>query len=148
MRTLTESLRFQNDADYRNFLQRLQTFKPYMEQTIALLKQGVARGMTEPQVVMTRVPHQIAAYVVADPAASPFYEPFEKMPDIIPAAEQARLRTAAKAAIAGEVTPAYRTDSTTTMTICRTAAKPAQRRRCPMARPITHSRCGSTPPPT
>ena len=79
-----------------------------MEQTIALGTQGVARGMTEPQVVMTRVPHQIAAYVVADPAASPFYEPFEKMPDIIPAAEQARLRTAAKAAIAGEVTPAYR----------------------------------------
>ena len=108
LRTLTESLRFENDADYRNFLQRLQTFKPYMDQTIALLKQGVARGMTEPQVVMTRVPHQIAAYVVADPAASPFYEPFEKMPDIIPAAEQARLRTVAKAAIAGEVTPAYR----------------------------------------
>ncbi len=108
LRTLTESLRFESDTDYRNFLQRLQTFRPYMDATIALLKQGVALGMTEPQVVMTRVPHQIAAYVVADPAASPFYEPFEKMPAIIPAAEQARLRAAAKAAIAGEVTPAYR----------------------------------------
>jgi uncharacterized protein (DUF885 family) len=108
LRTLTESLRFENDADYRNFVQRLQTFKPYMDATIALLKQGVAEGMTEPQVVMRRVPHQIAAYVVADPAASPFYGPFGKMPDIIPAAEQARLRAAAKAAIAAEVTPAYR----------------------------------------
>jgi len=108
LRTLTESLRFASDADYRNFLRRLQTFRPYMEQTIALLRQGVLQGMTEPQVVMRRVPHQIAAYVVADPAASPFYAPFEKMPDIIPAAEQARLRAAAKAAIAGEVTPAYR----------------------------------------
>ncbi len=108
LRTLTQSLRFENDGDYRNFLQRLQTFKPYMDETIALLKQGVARGMTEPQVVMTRVPHQIAAYVVADAAASPYYEPFEKMPDIIPAAEQARLRAAAKAAIADNVTPAYR----------------------------------------
>ncbi|MGA9369348.1 MAG: DUF885 domain-containing protein, partial [Steroidobacteraceae bacterium] len=108
LRTLTESLRFQNETDYRHYLQRLQTFKPYMDETIALLKAGVARGMTEPQVVMMRVPHQIAAYVVADPAASPFYEPFEKMPDIIPAAEQARLRAAAKAAIVGEVTPAYR----------------------------------------
>jgi len=108
LRTLTQSLRFQNEADYRNFVQRLQTFKPYMDETIALLKQGVAAGMTEPQVVMKRVPHQIAAYVVADPAASPFYEPFKKMPDIIPPAEQARLRAAAKAAIASVVTPAYR----------------------------------------
>jgi uncharacterized protein (DUF885 family) len=108
LRTLTQSLRFENEADYAHFVQRLQTFKPYMDQTIALLKQGVAQGMTEPQVVMQRVPHQITPYVVTDPAASPFYEPFEKMPDIIPAAGQARLRAAAKAAIASEVTPAYR----------------------------------------
>ena len=108
LRTLTQSLRFQNETDYRNFVQRLQTFKPYMDQTIALLQQGVADGMTEPQVVMKRVPHQITAYVVADPAASPFYEPFRKMPEIIPPAEQARLRAAAKAAIASEVTPAFR----------------------------------------
>ncbi|HEX8757227.1 MAG TPA: DUF885 domain-containing protein, partial [Steroidobacteraceae bacterium] len=108
LQTLTHTLRFQNEADYRNFLHRLQTFRPYMEQTIALLKQGVADGMTEPQVVMKRVPHQIAAYVVTDPAQSPMYEPFQQMPDIIPAGEQAQLRAAAKAAIAGDVTPAYR----------------------------------------
>jgi uncharacterized protein (DUF885 family) len=108
LRTLTQSLRFRNEADYQNFVHRLQTFRPYMDETIALLIQGVREGMTEPQVVMRRVPHQIAAYVVTDPAASPFYEPFRKMPDIIPAAEQARLRAAAKAAIASEVTPAYR----------------------------------------
>ncbi len=108
LRTLTQSLRFQNEGDYRNFVHRLQTFRPYMDETIALLRQGVREGMTEPQVVMRRVPHQIAAYVVTDPAASPFYEPFTKMPDVIPAAEQARLRAAARAAIANEVTPAYR----------------------------------------
>src|SRR6185437_3150910 len=108
LRTLTQSLRFENETDYRNFVQRLQTFKPYMDETIALLKQGVVDGMTEPQVVMQRVPHQIVPYVVADPTKSPLYAPFENMPDIIPAAEQARLRADAKAAIAAEVTPAYR----------------------------------------
>ncbi|MDE2051921.1 MAG: DUF885 domain-containing protein [Gammaproteobacteria bacterium] len=108
LQTLTHTLRFQNGADYRNFLHRLQTFKPYMDETIALLKEGVADGMTEPQVVMKRVPHQIAAYVVADPVQSPLYEPFKRMPDIITASEQAQLRAAAKAAIAQEVTPAYR----------------------------------------
>jgi uncharacterized protein (DUF885 family) len=108
LRTLTLTLRFQNAADYEHYLRRLQTFKPYMDQTIALLRQGVKEGMTEPQVVEERVPHQIAAYIVADPAQSPYYEPFEKMPGIIPPAERRRLRAAAKAAIAQEVTPAYR----------------------------------------
>jgi uncharacterized protein (DUF885 family) len=108
LRTLTLSLRFENEADYRNFVHRLQTFKPYVDETIALLKQGVTDGMTEPQVVMQRVPHQIVPYVVDDPTKSPFYAPFAKMPAIIPAAEQARLRAAARSAIATEVTPAYR----------------------------------------
>ncbi|MDE2448471.1 MAG: DUF885 domain-containing protein, partial [Gammaproteobacteria bacterium] len=108
LRTLTHTLRFESAADYHNFVHRLQTFKPFMDETIALLEQGVAQGMTEPRVVMQRVPHQIVPYVVSDPAKSPLYEPFEKMPDIIPAAEQAQLRAEAKAAIAAQVTPAYR----------------------------------------
>jgi uncharacterized protein (DUF885 family) len=108
LQTLTHTLRFQNESDYRNFLHRLQTFAPYMDETIALLKQGVADGMTEPQVVMKRVPHQIAAYIAADPAQSPLYEPFKQMPDIIPAGAQAALRQEARTAIAEDVTPAYR----------------------------------------
>jgi uncharacterized protein (DUF885 family) len=108
LRTLTLTLRFQTAADYDNYVHRLQTFKPYMDETIALLRQGVKEGMTEPRLVEERVPHQIVPYVVADPAQSPYYEPFRKMPDIIPPAEQERLRAAAKAAIAQDVTPAYR----------------------------------------
>ncbi|MHB1872622.1 MAG: DUF885 domain-containing protein, partial [Steroidobacteraceae bacterium] len=108
LRTLTHTLRFQSAADYRNYLERLRTLTPYMDETIELLKQGVKVGMTEPRVVMQRVPHQIAANIVANPADSPFYAPFKKMPSIIPAAEQARLRAQAVAAIAQVVTPAYR----------------------------------------
>ena len=108
LQALTHTLRFESVVDYRNYLHRLETFKPFMDETIALLEQGVSAGMTEPQVVMKRVPHQIAAYVVSDPAQSPLYGPFKRMPDIIPAAEQARLRAAAQAAIAKDVTPAYR----------------------------------------
>ncbi len=108
LRTLTETLRFANATDYRHFLERLGTFAPYMDETIALLKEGVKAGMTEPQVVMERVPHQIAAYLVSDPGASPFYAPFRKMPSIIPAAEQARMRAAARTAISQVVTPAFR----------------------------------------
>ena len=44
LRTLTQTLRFENAADYRNFVHRLQTFKPYMDETIALLQAGRAAG--------------------------------------------------------------------------------------------------------
>ncbi|MBU6470401.1 MAG: DUF885 domain-containing protein [Gammaproteobacteria bacterium] len=106
--TLTHTLRFENLQDYQNYVKRLQTLNVYVDQTIALLKQGVKEGMTEPQVVMERIPHQIAANVVAKPEASQFYAPFKQMPAIIPAAEQAQLRAAAKTAIADVVVPAYR----------------------------------------
>lgn len=106
--TLTHTLRFENLQDYQNYVKRLQTLNVYVDQTIALLKQGVKEGMTEPQVVMERIPHQIAANVVAKPEASQFYAPFKQMPAIIPAAEQAQLRAAAKTAIADVVVSAYR----------------------------------------
>jgi len=106
--TLTQTLRFDNTQDYENYIKRLQTLNVYMDQTIALLQEGVKRGMTEPQVVMKRIPHQIAANIVAKPDASAFYTPFKKMPEIIPAAEQERLRAAAKAAITDVLVPAYR----------------------------------------
>ncbi len=106
--SLTRTLRFENAADYQHFVDRLRAFAPFMDQTIALLKQGVKDGMTQPQVVMARIPRQIAANVVAKPEDSPFYSPFKQMPGIIPAAEQAQLRARAIAAIADVVTPAYR----------------------------------------
>jgi len=106
--TLTQTLRFENTQDYENYIKRLQTLNVYMDQTIALLQEGVKRGMTEPQVVMKRIPHQIAANIVAKPDDSAFYTPFKKMPEIIPAAEQERLRAAAKAAITDVLVPAYR----------------------------------------
>ncbi|MGA9851339.1 MAG: DUF885 domain-containing protein [Gammaproteobacteria bacterium] len=105
--TLTETLRFENTQDYQNYIKRLQNLNVYMDQTIALLKEGVKQGMTEPQVVMERIPHQIAANVVTKPEQSAFYAPFKNMPSIIPAAEQAQLRAAAQAAIAKVVVPSY-----------------------------------------
>lgn len=106
--TLTRQLRFDTLKDYENWVTRLQTFDHYMDQTIALLREGIQDGMTEPRVVMKRVPHQIAAQIVSKPAESPFYRPFKKMPATIPAARQAALREAAQKAIAANVVPAFR----------------------------------------
>ncbi len=106
--SLTRTLRLESAADYEHFVERLERLAPFIDQTIALLRQGVSDGITQPRVAMERIPHQIAANVTARPEDSPFYAPFQRMPDIIPAARQAQLRARAAAAIAGVVTPAYR----------------------------------------
>ncbi|HET6396025.1 MAG TPA: DUF885 domain-containing protein [Pseudoxanthomonas sp.] len=105
---LAEILPFASAQDYRNWIARLEALPRLLEQTTALMRAGVEAGSMPPAVLMRRVPAQIAAQVVQDPEASPFYKPFRKMPEAIPAAEQEALRAWAKAAIAGMVVPAYR----------------------------------------
>ncbi|HET7308416.1 MAG TPA: DUF885 domain-containing protein [Gammaproteobacteria bacterium] len=106
--TLTHQLRFNNAKDYANWVTRLRTFAPYVDQTIALLREGIKEGMTEPRVVMKRIPHQIAAQIVSDPLKSAFYRPFKQMPSTVPAATQAALKAAAKKAIANVIVPSYK----------------------------------------
>jgi uncharacterized protein (DUF885 family) len=103
-----QSLRFTTLKDYQDWLKRLQTFAPYMDQTIALLQQGVDQGYTLPKVVADRIPQQIEANIVSDPAKSVFYLPFKNMPDSIDAATAKQLQSDARTAIADVIVPAFK----------------------------------------
>lgn len=103
-----QSLRFEKLKDYQDWLTRLQTFAPYMDQTIALLQQGVNQKRVLPKIVVERIPQQIADNIVADPEKSPFYAPFLKMPESIDAGTWSKMQSDAKAAITGIVMPAYK----------------------------------------
>jgi len=105
---IAELLPFATAQDYRNWIARLQALPQLLEQTTALMRTGMEAGNMPPKVLMQRVPAQIRGQVVQDPAQSPFYKPFLKMPGTIPAAEREALRRQAREAIAGEVVPAYR----------------------------------------
>jgi len=104
---LAEVLPFKTVQDYENWIARLGSLDTYVDQTIELMREGIRRGLVQPRVIMERVPAQIAKQVVAEPAESPFYAPFRKMPGSIPLAEQERLRSAARRAIEQDVLPAY-----------------------------------------
>lgn len=103
-----QSLRFEKLKDYQDWLTRLQTFAPYMDQTIALLQQGVNQKRVLPKIVVERIPQQIADNIVADPEKSPFYAPFLKMPESIDAGTWSKMQSDAKAAITGIVMPGYK----------------------------------------
>ncbi|HEX6550571.1 MAG TPA: DUF885 domain-containing protein, partial [Gammaproteobacteria bacterium] len=103
-----QSLRFTTLKDYQDWLKRLQTFAPYMDQTIALLQQGVDKGYTLPKVVAERIPQQIKANIISDPTQSVFYLPFKHIPESIDSATAKQLQTDARKAIAGVVVPAFK----------------------------------------
>ncbi len=106
--SLADSLRFQTVKDYEDWVARLKAFPAYMDQTIALMRRGIAEKIVQPKVVMRRVPDQIKRQIVEDPAESLYYKPLKKFPDEVAAADRERLETAAQQAIAEGVVPAYK----------------------------------------
>jgi len=104
---LAELIDFKGVKEYEDWISRINGLEAAVDQTIALMQEGVKRKQVQPRIIMERVPKQIGAQIVADPATSPFYAPFRSMPDSIPADEQARLRAAASKAIAETAVPAF-----------------------------------------
>jgi prolyl oligopeptidase len=105
--SLADSLTFQGVEDYEDWLARMRAFPLYMDQTIALMREGAAHGVIHPRVVMERVPSQIAKQIVDDPTEQLFYKPFRNMPASIPFEDQERLRAEAVAAVNEHIVPAY-----------------------------------------
>jgi uncharacterized protein (DUF885 family) len=105
---LADSLRFETVKDYEDWLARLRAFPVYMEQTIALMREGIKARMLLPKIVLQRVPAQIDHQILGDPKASGFYKPFTKFPAAISAAEREQLGAAAGQAIAESVIPSFR----------------------------------------
>lgn len=101
--SLTNSLRFATVKDYEDWLARLRSFPAYMDQTIALLREGMREHMMLPKVILERVAEQIDQQIVQDPAASPFYRPFRDFPHSFPQAERTRLVFAARLAVTAGV---------------------------------------------
>ena len=94
--------------DYDNYLARLDAFPRFIQQTIALLREGMRTGWVQPAFQLRGVPAQIEAQLVADPTASPLYAPVKTMPAGISAADRARIEAAARRAIIDSVVPALR----------------------------------------
>ncbi len=105
---LADALPFESVKDYEDWLARMRTFPRLADQTIALMREGIRARVVQPRIVMERVPAQIDAQIVERPEDSPFFQPFKRFPDTLPAAERERLTAAARAAVRDGVVPAYR----------------------------------------
>lgn len=105
---LADSLRFETVKDYDDWIGRLRGVPTLIEQTIELMKLGIAEKRTHPKVILRAVPGQIGQQIVEKPEESSFFKPFKKFAPAIAPAERDRLTAAASQAISEQVVPAYR----------------------------------------
>src|SRR5262249_33577126 len=103
-----KQLRFATLEDYRDWLARLDGLPAYVDQTIALLQEGVRRKMVWPKVVLERIPPQLDGLINGAPTDSVFYAPFKRMPETLPEAERKTLPRTAERLVRDRVQPAYR----------------------------------------
>ena len=94
--------------DYEDELARLRKVNQVVDQNIALLREGLAKGITQPKIVLRDIPAQVDSLLNQQPADSVLLKSFKDFPQTIPPAEQDRLRRAANALVDGEVYPAFR----------------------------------------
>ena len=104
---LVSATSFRTRADYDDYLARLAAIPRYFDQVTALLRRGIELGWVQPNGPLRGVPDQIQGQLVGDPSKSPFYAPFERIPEAIPQSERERLRVAARDVIANSVFPAF-----------------------------------------
>jgi len=105
---LGSQLRFETLEDYRDWVARLDGFPAYVDQTIALMQEGLRRKMVPARAVLERIPPELEKLVRSSPTATAFYAPFTQIPTSIPAEERTRLSTSAERLIREKVQPAYR----------------------------------------
>ena len=105
---LADSLRFETVKDYEDWIARIKAFPVFMDQTIALMREGAKARVVLPKVIMQRIPAQIDKQIVPSADQSLYYKPFKRFSPNIPVSEQERLMREAIPAIEANIIPSYR----------------------------------------
>lgn len=97
----------QTEQDYQNYVAKLAAIPTYMQQQTDWMKQGIANGMTQPKEVLKGFEQSIISYVVDEPTASVYYQPFLQQPEFISTAAWQQLTAQAAEVVMTAVNPAY-----------------------------------------
>ena len=106
--SLPDNVPLETVADYDHYIARLRAWPRWVGEEIALMRQGIARGMTVPRAVLDGYETTISSHVVGDPAKSVFWAPFEHFPATFAAAERERLTREGRSAVLDGAVAGYR----------------------------------------
>jgi uncharacterized protein (DUF885 family) len=94
--------------DYENIIARLRALPGYIDQSIELLREQIAAGLTQPAVVVSLMLDQVAVQAGTAPDESPLLASLGRFPADIALADQNRLRAAARAAYSEQFVPSWK----------------------------------------
>jgi uncharacterized protein (DUF885 family) len=98
---------FATAKDYDRFLARLRQFPRWVDGAIALMREGMARGVTVPRASMAKTVPQLREMVTPTLRDNIFWGPIDRLPKSIPAADRKRIAAEYEAALRQEILPAY-----------------------------------------
>jgi uncharacterized protein (DUF885 family) len=104
----TNAQPFQTVQDYEHWLRRLDGLVVWMDQAIANMREGAAKGIVQPRAVMEKVLPQLEAMIVPRAQDSQYYAPVKQFPASIAHADRDRLTAQYTQALDTKLLPAYR----------------------------------------
>jgi uncharacterized protein (DUF885 family) len=104
---LIDSLRFQTVKDFDDWLGRLDRFPAFMDQNIALMREGMKRNVLLPKIIVQRVREQVVEVAGQSGENSGYYRPFRTMPGSFSAADRSRLTAAGIERVRSRIQPAF-----------------------------------------
>lgn len=93
--------------DYQDMVARLQTADRVIEETLVLLRKGLAQGLTPPRITLRDVPQQVKNQMLDDPEKNPLLAAFKSFPETVSPAEREKLRVQAGKAVKEKINPAF-----------------------------------------
>ena len=98
---------YRNRKDYQEYLDLLADIPRYVDEHIALMREGIRLGITQPKDMFKGYEQTWEQQIVSDPRKSAFWKPFAKKPSGIDSASWTRLLAEAEAQINTNVIPSY-----------------------------------------
>ncbi len=95
------------EKDLQTYLEKLAALPLYMQQQMEWMRQGLAKGYTQPKAVLAGYEDSIKSFISTDPQKSPFYRPLLKQPAGTDSARWQALQQQASALISQQITPVY-----------------------------------------
>jgi uncharacterized protein (DUF885 family) len=104
---LFRGMQADNAAQMENQLARLKALPAVVDNVISLLEEGLAKGVTPPQITLREVPAQILNQIPDEPLKSPLLASFVNLPAAVSGEQGLELRAAAAKTYTEEVRPAF-----------------------------------------
>jgi uncharacterized protein (DUF885 family) len=105
---MPEFVPLEASVDYENYITRMRAFPRLADDLIDVMRAGLKGGQVPPRVTLDTVDDQLRAQIVAEPALSRLYKPFERFPKAVQQADGERLAAEGRTAIMQAVVPGYR----------------------------------------